>query len=373
VGTQRIELPAPGSSVTAPNECSVTFDGGTTDSCNYYVACPSTTFTSRVQTTGAEWSTCFTNSEHSYRFSGIEGTDACAFATNFCVNFPENLTSPPVCEVDIDSTPDGTCQYLNQCTQAVDLGFGVTAEVASSYAILSCYPGAASGYDCECRGDTIDARAWHMESLDDIDPCNDLQALCFGSNTFSIGRAAGTQGECDADPVFATDNQCQITERCTHTQPYGTNTTLSVTETETSQCVNAGDGWNCTCNASGVRSARFSPIGEPAPETLCNDALDVCRQPTIEGSGALTCSEAVLEDAADGCEIDFECEQPIAAGTQEVIRKSSGSVVCDVTLDGWQCGCRYGAEQEWWLLDAQLTSMDACSQAVAACSPNLAL
>jgi hypothetical protein len=371
--TQRIELPAPGSPIAAPEGCEVVLLAESADGCSYHIPCESRTFTSNVKTSGAEWSSCYTNAEHYYRFDGIEGPDACAFAANFCINFPATLTSPPVCEVDIDLTPEGTCQHINDCLQPVDLGFGVTAEVLSSSTMLSCFPGQAGGYDCACDGGVARDRSWTLTAPNPIDPCDRLQSLCFNDEEFTIGRAAGTQGVCDADPEFITAQQCQITERCTHTEPYDGDATLSVTETETAQCVDAGDGWSCDCNASGVRRVRFRPIEEPTPETLCYDALDVCRQPTIEGTGALTCSESIIEDQAEGCEIDFECEQPIVAGPQEVFNKTSGSVVCDVIPSGWTCSCRYGAEWETLTLDGQLSSGAACSQAAATCSAKLEL
>jgi hypothetical protein len=371
--TQRIELPAPGSPIAAPEGCEVVLLGESADGCSYHIPCESRTFTSNVKTTGAEWSSCYANSEHLYRFDGIEGPDACAFAANFCINFPATLTSPPVCEVDIDLTPEGTCQHINDCLQPVDLGFGVTAEVLSSSTMLSCFPGLAGSYDCGCSGGVAQDRSWTLTTPNPIDPCDHLQSLCFQDEEFSIGRAAGTDGVCEADPEFITAQQCQITEHCTYTEPYAGDAMLSVIETETAQCVDAGDGWNCDCNASGVRRVRFRPIEEPVPETLCYDALDVCRQPTIEGSGALTCSESIIEDQAEGCETDFECEQPITAGPQEVFNKTSGSVVCDVIPSGWTCSCRYGAEWETLTLDGQLSSSAACSQAAVTCSAKLEL
>ncbi len=368
-GEDTVVVPAPGSPITPPEGCSVLVLAETVDGCAYNIACESTTITSDVEPSGEEWSTCnIRGKDYFYRFSGIEGLDACAFATNFCMNLPEVISSTPVCEVDIDDTPDGTCQYINECVQPLDLGHGVIAEVRERWTMLSCYPAQTGGEGCGCSDDELNSGSWNVDSLSEANPCELTQSLCFHDEPLGIGRTEGTPGECETEPTFESDIQCQLEEHCTFAKPYGDDTTLSVTEIDTADCTNFdGDEWTCECNASGVRFLRMSLAGDEPSETACSNALDVCRQPTLEGDGPLTCSQ-ILTTEEDECQIDFECEQPIIAGTQSVIRSPIGSAWCYVAQDGWQCDCRYDHTGEEFTLDAPLSPGQACSQATTICT-----
>lgn len=372
---QVITVPAPGTPITAPAGCAVEVLTESAEGCEYLITCESGQISSRVDPTGAEWSMCGSGltTDRFYRFSGIEGIEACTFATNFCLRLPDTLESAAVCEVDVDDTPDGTCQYINECTQPLDLGHGVTADVRSSWTMLSCYPAQTGGEGCGCSGDSLDSRSWHVDAPTGTNPCELTRSICFDDEPLDIGRAEGTSGVCETEPSFASDIQCQLEEHCTFAKPYGDATTLSVTEIDTGDCTNFdGDEWTCECDASGGHFLRLRLTGDPGSDVACGNALDVCRQPTLEGNGPLSCSQ-VLSTEEDECQIDFECEQPIIAGTQDVIRNAYGYTWCYTGQDGWQCECRYDQTGEEFVLDASLSPGQACSQAFAACTPKFEL
>jgi hypothetical protein len=347
----------------------------TADRCYYFISCEFNTIISTVDLTGDEWNNCFFDGfDNFYRLTGIDGLEACAFTANFCLNFPEVVASVVQCEVDVDDTPDGTCQYINECTQPLDLGHGATAHVDASWTMISCYPGQTGGEGCECSDSDFDSRSFSVDSLDAANPCDTLSAICFDDEPFDIGRAAGTQGACEAEPASATAEQCQVEEVCTYAKPYDDTTTLSVTEVDTAQCTNfEGDEWSCQCDASGVRFLRMSLAPETSSEAACGSALEVCRQPTLEGNGPLTCVQDMTTTEVDECRIDFECDQPMTAGPHNVIRNASGFVFCYPAQDGWECECRYDQTGELLTLAAPLNSTEVCAQATATCTAKVEL